>query len=443
MLVDVLILIEHIQREYEAARQLSHRLCAYGASCFVHKIYDNPHRNLVHLQPKVVVHPFFYSSVDANINTYIVNMFPGARHVNWAWEQIHYRAQREMKRPKGRFLLDEVFHLAWGNASAQFLAESGVRKEHIHVVGHPALSSRKATAGNDASLREELALIHRLSHEKHWLLFPDNYRWAFLSDRLEFFAKANGLPVQLYREISAWSVASLSATINALEKLGESHSDLEIIFRPRPNVPSVKYDEFFKAHGLQRKHIRVIPSGTAKEWVSVADTVVSSYSTVLLEAVHAKKRVYKFLPLGIPNELTYEWMAMIPDLEPSSYYNDPTPNVAQRSLEPFFSLGDAIEKAAIVVSDILKISVHVTGRRVTNSSMECYRYRLSPSDHRNDCKKLPQAFFAPEESTRKMSANDAHSEAQTEGKTFKFSKGPSLRNVVSSIYRDLYWRLFA
>ncbi len=63
------------------------------------------------------------------------------------------------------------------------------------------------------------------------------------------------------------------------------------------------------------RRFHLIKQGSAREWVIASDTVVSSYSTVLIEGVLAGKSVLRVAPEPTPGALHYDWCDLVPAAE--------------------------------------------------------------------------------------------------------------------------------
>ena len=86
--IDVLFLVEHVDRELDAVTCLVHKLQErFKIMADVRNYYHDFEYSLKRYNPKVVVFPFFYGA-DHLYPIEYVSRWPTARFVNLAWEQM-------------------------------------------------------------------------------------------------------------------------------------------------------------------------------------------------------------------------------------------------------------------------------------------------------------------------------------------------------------------
>jgi CDP-glycerol glycerophosphotransferase (TagB/SpsB family) len=145
-------------------------------------------------------------------------------------------------------------------------------------------------------------------------------------------------------------MGALARWTDALARRG----DVAIIFRPRPAVDADDLRRFLRDDcGLPDLAFRFIKEQTAREWVLASDVVISSYSTVLIEAAIARKIIRKVEPMPLPPQLQYDWCDLVSSavtqddfLEATSpgAHDGGSERLRAWAEERFFSLGDPVPR---------------------------------------------------------------------------------------------------
>ena len=308
-----LALIEHADRELDLVCLLKALLKArHGVDLQVAGLYVDAPLSLADAPPEVVLTPFFYSESDSFIRDYVA-AWPQARFINLAWEQLFYPAHQATKRPRKTFARKRVLHLAWTREFVDFQTRHGVSPENLAWVGHSLYALYGEPYRRYFDDRRQLAADHGLAPEKRWVFVPENYRWAFLSERRLLKMAARGLDEQMLLEMHRYCVEALAELIRWCDALGHA-GDVEVILRPRPSTPMAAMAAAIGAAlGDRAPSFHLNRDATAREWTMASDVVVSSYSTVLIEGALAGKRLVRASPLPLPQGLRYDWCDLVPE----------------------------------------------------------------------------------------------------------------------------------
>lgn len=260
--------------------------------------------------PRIVFFSSFYSS-EWPLRRDYVSAWPNAKIVNLAWEQIFCPIDEPMHRPLDEFARTKVHYLAWSPDYQRYLQRNGVSASNITIIGHPLYQLYDVPYREYFKSRPVLAKEHRLDVTKPWAFIPENYGFLFLSDAAIAGVASPELPEDDLREVRSYcrsSMVALGHWAEALARIG----DVEVIFRPRPSVDSAVLRQFLKHEcGISREHFNLIKAETAREWVLASDVVMSSYSTVLIEASLAGKAIRRIEPAPLPRQLQYEWCSLV------------------------------------------------------------------------------------------------------------------------------------
>jgi surface carbohydrate biosynthesis protein len=311
--IEVLWLIEYIAREMDVAcavKCLAEK--RYGLQIEIKHVYLHARENMQNYQPRVVVVPWFYSSKDLAISDY-VKRWPSATFFNLAWEEIFYKGHLKIKAPGDDFTRHEVVHHSWGDFFKRYLVHNGVEENNIFMNGNPAYQLYLNPYNKYYRDKEWLAQRYGLDLNKRWIIIPENYSWAFITDskikgRVSLGADFNEMSSM--RQFARDSLRHLLKWCNDTAK----HGQLEIIFRPKPVTPLNEIEGFFveQVTGRRSAGLHFIKGESVREWILAGDVVISSFSTTLIEAAIAGKPAYMVEPLPIPESFSADWYKYVP-----------------------------------------------------------------------------------------------------------------------------------
>lgn len=313
--IDILILYEHVDRELDVAciiRCLAEARHGLRVKIIQHPLGAlRPDAEMLWLNPRLVVLPHCYRS--AVYAPYLLD-WPNAIYFSLMWEQIFYRGNSIAKIPQGPFSLNHVMHQAWGEFSANYLMAAGVPRKNIFTNSHPAYALYAEPYRRFYADRAELAQRYRLDLDRRWVFFPENYNWAFYTERTLSEFIGLGQKAEDVYAMRDFARASFAETMRWCQALAR-RSDVEIIVRPRP---ATRLDDF-KSTVRQivpelPEHLHVIKDESVREWILASDLTVSSHSTSLIEAAVAEKPAYMLVPLPIPHPLVMTWHELTPQL---------------------------------------------------------------------------------------------------------------------------------
>ena len=307
-----LLLVEHVDRELDVAclarmllkREFDIELQIANASADAPAILSGP-------APKIVFYHSFYTSKWALTDDY-VSAWPSTQFVSLAWEQIFSPIDRIGHRPMDSFARDKVVYLAWSDSYRDFLIENGVKPENIRIVGHALYRLYGEPYSRYFKSRNALAKKFRLNPSKRWVFVPENFAYFFiLTDSMINNFKLDGVPEQVsveLREYCRKGMYCLGRWADALARRDE----FEVIVRPRPSLERATMAQFVRDEcGISEPQFHLIKDETARDWVLASDVVMSSYSTILIEAALVGKTIRRFEPSPIPPTLQYPWLDLV------------------------------------------------------------------------------------------------------------------------------------
>jgi surface carbohydrate biosynthesis protein len=314
--IDVLFLVEHVDREFDAVTCIVERLRSnFGLTADVRNYYYDIFFSLRRYDPKIVVFPFFYGADHFHPIAYI-EQWPNAHFVNLGWEQVLQKVDVAMKVPRDETTKTRVHHICWSQQHCDFMSSHGVRSDKLHLAGNPVMQFYELPYRNYFRSRKDIAVCHGLDPEKKWVLFPENYFFAFLSDEaLKNLADHQRGDLEHLRQSRAYCDQSLKLLFEWTKDLS-GVDDPIFVLRPRPATTRDAMIGFMhSAVGEPGRNVRIIKAHTAREWILAADHIISSYSTTLIEAALAGKPVHMFSPVQRPQALASEWHQLVPKVQ--------------------------------------------------------------------------------------------------------------------------------
>jgi surface carbohydrate biosynthesis protein len=314
--IDVLFLVEHVARELDAVACIIERLRSrFGIKSDVRNYYFDLFFSLQRYKPKIVVFPFFYGA-DHFYPVAYIERWPSAHIVNLGWEQVLQKVDVAMKTPRDAVAKTRVHHMCWSRQYRDFMSDNGVRPDKLHLTGNPVMQFYEPQYRKYFRSRAQIAEDYKLNSAKKWVLFPENYFFAFLPDKaLKSLAGHQNADLGHLKQSRAYCNESLKRLFEWTKELDRAEDPI-FILRPRPATTEDAMIKFmYSVVTSPGRNVRIIKAGTAREWIMAADHIISSYSTTLIEAALAGKPVHMFSPVQRPEALESEWHHLVPKLK--------------------------------------------------------------------------------------------------------------------------------
>lgn len=352
--IDVMYLYEHSARELDVAcavKCLAER--KYGLKIELQHYRMGINRSFSNYRPRIVVLPHCYALRYYNS---IVMEWRKSIFFNISWEQLLNKETRIQKRPSDEFSRKHVIHHAWGDFFAKYLKKAGVPSENIFVNGNPSYVLFEEPYQRYFKSRQILARQFKLDLEKKWILFPENFGHAFVSDEfLKTTYVDRGVSFNEVNTMREFACKSLEYSLNWCASIA-SDKNLELIIRPRPAIPLSKFvDRAHKILGVIPNGMHFIKEESIREWIMASDLVISSYSTCLVDAAFANKAAYMIEPYPVPNFLHSDWHDYIDHIRTQEEFINicknnylPTENnkLGMWARDLMYARGDAIQNLA-------------------------------------------------------------------------------------------------
>lgn len=305
--VDVLLFLEHKDRELEVIASLAKRLRnEHNMSVAIASSVFDRITTAFSVRPKVAVIPSFSVMTPMYWNIY----GPDLTFIDLNWEQMLSTFNKKYRTPRFELAKEMVKHCAWGTSYRDFLIEKGIKKENIYITGRPATSLliRKATSSRE--IRSMVAKKGKIDAKKKWAFFPMCCLHAFFDDsHVRSFVSKN-----LSLEMAFARRDYVSKTLDMMIKwfdAAEEHCNqngILLVIRPHPAVSIDQYKErFLQIVGRIPRHIHFSKELTAQEWLIGCDACYTNYSSLALDAYTIKRPAFLLEPAPFPGFLGYEW----------------------------------------------------------------------------------------------------------------------------------------
>lgn len=311
---DVIIIVEHLNRELESAllleraldeRQITSKIVFKGwnegpASCFI--------------RPKVIVTPWCYDNKDIKA---LCGYRGGFADGSFDIVDLH---SEQVTTPDGlSFVLPtdrakQTFHICWGQFFSDALISVGVDACRICIAGSNRLDFFREEFRNLSLRKEQLGKEFGIDPAKPWVLFIGNFSTAFFTDERVAELDARGLfntaenretSKRAYNETLSWMVDALCDSV---------FKDVEFIYRPHPSEP---LSERLQEIEAEFTNLHVIKQHAIRDWFLNCDIGLTWCSTSSVEAAYAGLPIFALRPFEIPAHLKFELLETIEKIDSS------------------------------------------------------------------------------------------------------------------------------
>ncbi|RKL68057.1 hypothetical protein CR203_06045 [Salipaludibacillus neizhouensis] len=300
MKVDVLILIEFVNRELEVAVAIKHSLKTKGIKVkIISTLYDYS-KAMLFYSPKILIVPYLYD--DNNLKKFSMVKKSNTEEliiINMHQEQMVTKSNVEFVLPKG--LAKNVLHISWGDTFTQHLIENSVDNNLIYQTGSPRIDFYREGMTHFSINKEKLSSEFKLNSEKKWILFAGNFPHEnFTEDVITTLEKKGNKGIRKRIENA---LETRGILISWFEKLVENNPDIEFIYRPHPSENLT--EELLKITKYYR-NFHVIKKYVLRDWVINCDVINVWTSTSVVEGYFANKKVNVVRPIEIPSDFEME-----------------------------------------------------------------------------------------------------------------------------------------
>jgi surface carbohydrate biosynthesis protein len=291
----VLIVYERKNRELETAVLLREKLRNLGLECKITQFYWGYDFNLFSSAPDVLIVPHLYSG--ASVARLIGRYGRPKAIINLQYEQVLSEKWEKLGHHNPSDVAQNAIHVCWGKATFDRLRDFGVPSKNLLMIGAPHLDllsqvDSEAYVAHKKSLSKQFGL----SANCKWVLFLSSFTYADISlHRLRMNESVSGSNLSDFVEIHT---KSRNEIIGWLEAALIDNPEKLFVYRPHPDELSLDNVELLKT---KYSNFKVISFGSAKQWILASDTILSWYSTTVVESHYLKKRYQILRPLDLPD----------------------------------------------------------------------------------------------------------------------------------------------
>lgn len=327
--VDVLIFIEHLDRELDSAIKIMGELEErHNVSVALASIEFDLFDAFVKFSPKLICLPYCKSGLNKVVKLFKKKLKDNVRFINLNYEQLLSNYTKENKRPKDYFAKNELIHFCWGNDFKEYLIESGTRLESIFITGKPEVSLLMSAYENNeirSKMKQKLAMKQKIDMNKKWIFIPFNDGLIFEDDdRIQAgiergSRKKESFVLKKHMEKSIFEILKWFVKFSEFD----TEEDFLIIIRPHPSVTTTQYTDVFKEmFGEVPKGIHISRDYSIKEWLISSDVCITNYSTVAVESSAIGVPTYIAEPFKRPRFADTDWIKNFPVLKEYKDFRD-------------------------------------------------------------------------------------------------------------------------
>ena len=178
--VDILVFLEHLNRELDTALLLKILLSGRGYSVKLASVFYDLWESVATLKPNFLIVPWAYSDV-RKFCRFSPQNGKELRILNLHHEQLGVESYLESHMtPRGD--AEKTFHLAWGERFDRILHSRNIPGDLIFRTGNPRLDFLRPDMRAFNPDRDELGLQYGLDPGKKWVLVVGNFSIVSVSE---------------------------------------------------------------------------------------------------------------------------------------------------------------------------------------------------------------------------------------------------------------------
>ena len=348
---EVYFFIEHKTREYESMKKISQILASkYSISSKILSIPFHSHHLVFLKSPALFLLPYCISMHDWPFKAIYQHFSSNVAIMNMCWEQLLTKSNKDYKKPRGQYLLNKIYYIAWNTEFKRYLTDVGVKKDNIEICGNPNLSLLESLKQSTMNISKTIRNRYSICENYKICFLPMNYAWAFLSQREIKHRITRGYDREKAEKYHEISKKSLNMFIDFVSNLAEKHSHLIFVVRPHPGVITTQYKSMFGTR--MSKNIIISSEYSVNEWILASDIVGSSWSTVVHDANLYGKQTFLFQPIPLPDWLYVDWMDKVPKLKNINEFDELVYNEKQDRVEKKGFEDDYFENVACFIAKL-------------------------------------------------------------------------------------------
>lgn len=304
----VVILYEHVSREYEMCARLKNALESeendvylYSLHFQIGKVYELALKKKIDL----LIVPYAYKEQSLIRVMMLIKHHRVKAIFNLRQEQIGSKFNEHRFYPFDEFTRKKIFHSAWTEYFKNEMLRRGIPEKHVVLTHNPRTDLLFETG---SVTRDECAGLYGLDPKKKWLLISESggvMSQALINRRIEL-----GYNEQDLYELNDVMSRGFAETERQLKELSDDFFDeYEVIYRPHPGS---------KCQIQIGERIHVIDKESVYYWLNYVDVVISRISTALYEAQGKGIPALRYIPVPIDKKFWnfgFEYLPTINEIE--------------------------------------------------------------------------------------------------------------------------------
>jgi surface carbohydrate biosynthesis protein len=343
---DIVLFIEHVDREMEVALSLKEKLDSNHKVLIVSLIF-HLHLVLLHYKIKTIVTPFVGFGLGSVSNLFFKVHNKNINFINLNFEQFLAPFNLNYKMPRTTFSKNFQIHIAWGHYFKQQLIKYGVNEKNIYITGRPY----------DQIIQKKAILNNKIANKKCVIFIALTDGLAFLNKRQYIEMKNLSDNPKLFEDFVKHDIETVNKIAKLINKLNLDEND--VIIRPHPSVPIDVYLNLFKGYNFKDKII-ITKSYDALYWLNKCDILITNYSTLIVDARRLNKKIFLF---NRNKNFDFLWWQNFSNGEINENnelveleYNKSELNIINNKLNFYISEMDAIEETSNLISKVTNSS---------------------------------------------------------------------------------------
>ncbi len=295
--LDILILYEHIVREYESLLLLKLELEKRGYTCEIRQLLDRKRiRYRTWKKPKVLVSSCMYD--DEAINSHVYNNVGVCnRVINLHWEQMLSDTQEDGKWFNMSGNAKKCIQTCWGEKTANRLVQNGMDKENCPVTGAMMMDFFLPQFNGYFKTKQQICKQFNLNENKKLMLYISSFGYASMTD--DEVKELSQMAGEDFSEFAKTNKNSMKQTLEWFDRFLDENNDTELVYRRHPSEwNSEQLTKLSEKH----KNFHVIFDDSVRQWIVAADKIFVWMSSAIAEVYFANKSCHILRPMPIQHE---------------------------------------------------------------------------------------------------------------------------------------------
>lgn len=300
-MLDFLFIYEHKVRELESICLLKAYLEQNGFTCdvlWIYDLYKKRAKYRTYKRPKVVITFALYDN--RSFFAHVINIVGMHKKiVNLQWEQVLSKKYLSLNFHTPKEFAALATHICWGKSCYERLTAHGVK--NAVMTGAIQLDFLRSDLRGFYISRDKLMERYHMDKSHRLVLYVSSFTYATASR-----SDVRHIEELLHTSCNDFvllSQKSRRATLNIFEKILQTIDDIYVVYRPHPGETS---DALLQTMETRYPNFRVISELSLRQWILVADEIVTWFSTGVAEIFYAGKNCHILRPFPIDEDMDVE-----------------------------------------------------------------------------------------------------------------------------------------